>query len=170
MDFHVVEHVVAKVELGTREQRRHVAYRIAGAFEQQAMAVAQFKALQVLAWLAGELRGTDQLAAVGVRPAVQGADDVAAGCAQVARAVPWASHAARFTSENQRLSMPTDIGHQLHPAGVAHEHTAAPFVGEAPPIAAFGYGFFVADIAGGMLEDGFEFAREQGFVEIRGDG
>ncbi|MNR23219.1 hypothetical protein D3C85_1402260 [compost metagenome] len=109
MHFDVVQHVVAEVELGPREQRRHVGGRIARAFEQQAVAIAQAELLQVHAGRGLELRRAQQLAVVVVRPAVQRAHDVAASGLQIAVRIAVAGHVAGFAAKHQCLPVAADI-------------------------------------------------------------
>ncbi|MCY1372154.1 hypothetical protein D9M69_593400 [compost metagenome] len=105
----MVQHVVAEVELGPREQRRHVGGRVARAFEQQAVAIAQPELLQIHAGRGVELRRAQQLALVVVRPTVQRTHDVAAGSLQIARRVAVAGHIAGFTAKHQCLPVAADI-------------------------------------------------------------
>ncbi|KAG0907740.1 hypothetical protein G6F31_021661 [Rhizopus arrhizus] len=105
----MVEHVGAEVELGTREQRSHVGGRIARAFEQQAVAIAQPELLQVHAGRGLELRRAQQLALVVVRPAVQRTNDVAASGFQIALGIAVAGQIAGLAAQHQRMAVTADI-------------------------------------------------------------
>ena len=85
VNFHVIKHVIGKVEFRPLEQGRHVERRVARALEEQAIAIVQRELLKIRApGCFGKVRGSEKHAFLVVGPAVQRAHDVATCFAQIA--------------------------------------------------------------------------------------
>src|SRR5690606_38183776 len=143
MHLDVVQYIVRKIELRPLEQRRQVVRRIAWSFEKQAVAIFKREALQVHAGRLRKLRGSQQLSLFAVGPAVYWADDIAARIAQVSAYSARARYIAWFTAQHDRLSMSAHIRDQFDAIRVAHKRPAGVLLGQATPIADFGYKLFV---------------------------
>ncbi len=98
------------------------------------------------------MRRANQLALVGIGPAVQRADDVGLGVAAPA--------------QHDGLTVPADIGDQLDTLGRAHQGPAFALLRQRVVVADFRDGQCMADIAGPSLEDARLLALEQIGIEI----
>jgi hypothetical protein len=107
VDHHPVEHVVRKIEIGRDRQVGKIRARVALAFEEQAVPLAQWRRVQLHARILGKLRRTEQISMQIVGPAMQRADDI------LRVAVPF---------QQDRLAMPADVREQLDAGFVAHQH------------------------------------------------
>jgi hypothetical protein len=103
----------------------------------------------------GKMRRPDQLALQVVGPAVQRADDVAAGVAAPA--------------QHQGLAVAADVRDQLHALGRAHQRAAFALLRQGVVVAELGHSEFVAEVARAVGEDARHLAPEQFGVEIRAD-
>src|SRR3954464_13039016 len=107
VDLHAIEHVAREVEVALDAQGCEVACYVAFAVEEQAVPVLQWRAAEVEAGIAGEMRRAEQLAIKTIRPAVNWADDAGARVAAPLK--------------HERLTMATYIAQQLHSCRITHE-------------------------------------------------
>ena len=134
-----VERVAAEVEVARRadarpaRRRRRAAGCRAGDVEHHAVPGLQRVVGEVAARVVGEVRRADQLAAEVVGPAMQRADDVAAGVAAAA--------------QHHRLAMPAHVGDQLQALRRAQQGAAFAFLRQGVVVAELGHRQRVADVA-----------------------
>ena len=169
MHLHPVKHQPGEVEVRARPQAGQVGRDVGRArplLEQQAIPFLQRVIVQVQARVFSEVRCAEQgagLAAVAaaVSPAMQGADDVAAG--------GGAGPERTAALEDHGLAMPADVGNEFHPARGAQQRAALAFLRQRVVVARLGHCELVPHIAGPSLEDDVHLALEQRWIEVTGN-
>ena len=154
-----VEDVAGEVEVGARADPRQLGGDVAagrlGAVEQHPVPGLDRVVGEVAAGVVGEVRRADQLAAEVVGPAVQRADDVAAGVAAAA--------------QHHRLAVPADVRDHLQAGRRAQQGPALALLRQGVVVADLRHGELVADVARGTLEQRFLLAGEQSRIEVAAD-
>lgn len=164
-----VERVAREVEVGARAEFGHVGRHVAPcaigtALEQQAVPLGERVVVQVEAGVLLEVRRADQRAggariAGRIGPAVQQANDVAAGLAvELAAAL-----------ENERLAVAAHVGDEFHALGRVHQRAALVLLRQGVEVAGLGHGQAVAHIARALREQRLHLARIERLVEVRGN-
>ncbi len=95
----------------------------------------------------------------GIRPAVQRADDVAAGLGVESAAI----------LEDQRLTVAAHVGNQFDAFGRMNERAALLLLGQGVEVARFGHREAVSDVARSGGEKRLQLAGIERFVEVRGN-
>ena len=166
VQLHVVERVTREGQLAGHPHARQVGRDVAPVvLEQEAVPLAQRVVVQVQRGVAGEVRRAQQLAAGRIRPAVDGAHDVAARVA-LALALQVAAPA-----QHQGLAVAAAVGDELDLAlGVADQRAPVGLLRQGEVVARLGHRQRVADVARTGIEEQLLFALEQRCVEIGVDG
>src|SRR5690606_20669864 len=155
VDLDMAEHVAAEVDDLLEADRVQVRRDVARPVEEQAAPVLQGAAREACARLLGELRRAEQFAAQAVGPAMQRADDVAGVAAPV---------------QHDGLAVAAHVREQFHASVVAHQHPALVLRDQGVVVPGLRNHEFMTDIARALPEEHIEFASEEGFVEVGGDG
>ena len=156
VQVHFVQLVAGKVQVGVGAELGHLGRNVpAIVFKHQPVPAGSFVAVQIKARVNFKVRGTDQLARGVVGPAVQRADDVAAGVAA--------------TLQHGGLAVPADVGDQLDAGSVSDQRTAFAFVGQGIKVAQIGHRQFVAEIAWPARKQFLLFPLVQAYIKIAGN-
>jgi hypothetical protein len=164
-----VERVAREVQVGAGAELGHVgrdtsSHAVRTALEQQAVPFGERIVVQVEARILLEMRRADQRArgarvARRIGPAVQRADDVAAGLAvELAAAL-----------QDEGLTVAAHVGNELHALGRVHQRAALVLLRQGVEVAGLGHGKPMAHIARALREQRLHFARIERLVEVRGN-
>jgi hypothetical protein len=166
VQLHVVEHVAVERQVTGNGHAGQVGSDVAAVvLEQQAVPLAQWVVAQAQAGVALEVGRAQQLAAAGIGPAVDRADDVAA---RMALALGLQVAAA---TQHDGLAVAAAVGDQLDLAlCVAHQCAPARLLGQHEVVMGLGHGQRVAHVARPGLEEQLLFALEPRLVEVGMDG
>ncbi len=166
VQFDVIEHVAVERQVLGGGHAGQVGGDVAAVvIEQQTVPLAQRVVAEVQAGVALEVRCAQQLAAAGIGPAVDGADDVAARMA-----LAFGQQVAA-PAQHDGLAVAAAVGDQLDLAlRVAQQRAPAGFLRQHEIVVGFGYRQRVPHVARAGLEEQLLFALVQRRIEIGMDG
>ena len=136
-------------------------------FKQEAIPFLQGVVVQVEAGVSSKVGRADKLArrqaslmiAAAVSPAVQGADDIAAGAAR-------AMEQRALTFEHDGLAVAANVGDELNALRVAHQGPSLLLLRQGVVVTDFGHAQCMAYIACPWLEKALHLAREKRRIKV----
>ena len=166
--FHMVQHKSIKTQGIARAHAGKVCGHIAAvAFKQEAVPFLQGVVVQVEAGVGSKVGRADKLAggqaalmiASAVSPAVQGANDIAAGAAR-------AMEQGALAFEHDRLAVATNVGDELNTLRITHQGTAFLLLRQRVVVTDFGHAQCMAYLARSRFEKALHLAREQRRIKV----